>query len=145
MEEYVGSPARSCPTINTDSCRWDDWVPQDRLRKFTEENQELARNLKREMDSLRNQNKPTARLSTGTKRKGDGSSRGSEERGLAPAGKKRGRDFETEKVRTPGARASARLRKSSASCSNLVCFLILRGLLSLNHLVLTDVGRDIQL
>ncbi|KAF2724150.1 MRG-domain-containing protein [Polychaeton citri CBS 116435] len=32
---------------------WDDWVPQERLRKFTEENKELASNLKKDMDAQR--------------------------------------------------------------------------------------------
>jgi mortality factor 4-like protein 1 len=76
---------------------WDDWVPQDRLRKLTDENQELAKNLKKEMDVLRNQNRPAPKSIAG-KRRGDGSSRASEERGLAVSGKKRGRDFESERV-----------------------------------------------
>jgi hypothetical protein len=50
------------------------------------------------MDSLRNQ-KNTSRAAAITKRKGDSSARGSEERGIAGPGKKRGRDFETERVR----------------------------------------------
>jgi hypothetical protein len=50
------------------------------------------------MDSLRNQ-KNTLKAAVTTKRKGDASARGSEERGIAGPGKKRGRDFETERVR----------------------------------------------
>jgi hypothetical protein len=138
MEKYVSSSSQimecipsnaqieHCQrhTTTANDFRWDDWVPQDRLKKFSDENQELAKSLKREMDALRNQNKPSVRTSLGTKRKGDGSARGSEERGLAPAGKKRGRDFETEKVRTPAVRASARLSldRSVDPRSHLVCF-----------------------
>jgi hypothetical protein len=69
-------------------------VPQDRLRKLTEENQELARNLKKELEQLRNP-KPV-KPATSVKRKGDGSARGSEERIMGT--KKRGRDLDTERV-----------------------------------------------
>jgi len=86
--------------------RWDDWVPQDRLRKFTEENHELARNLKKEMDAQRRAAPKPA--STSTRRRPFGSdlnpassTRGSEERGsiaTAPPppsrGTKRGREYE---------------------------------------------------
>ena len=37
--------------------RWDDWVPQDRLRKLTDDNKELAANLKKD---LIQQSKPPA-------------------------------------------------------------------------------------
>ena len=73
-------------------------MPQDRLRKLTDENQELARNLKKEMDALRNQKSSSSKPASIVKRKGDSSTRGSEERGFAGPGKKRGRDFETERV-----------------------------------------------
>ena len=79
---------------------WDDWVPQDRIRKDTEEHRELAANLKAENDK---HHKP--KISTSAKKRAAGSdlssTRGSEER-LTPAmgrGQKRGRDFEIEKVR----------------------------------------------
>lgn len=82
---------------------WDDWVPQDRLRKFTEENKELAQDLKREMDDSRARAAPK---STSTKKKTAGSdfssARGSEERHsslpVTGRGSKRGRDTEIEKV-----------------------------------------------
>lgn len=81
---------------------WDDWVPQDRIRKFTEENKELAANLKAEMDRTLN---PPKTKAAAAKRKAAGSdlssARGSEER-LTPMtgrGQKRGRDYEIEKVR----------------------------------------------
>ena len=85
--------------------RWDDWVPQDRLRKLNDENRELAKNLKKEMDHLR-QRTATKATTASSKKKAAGSdlssTRGSEERNSSvPAtgrGQKRGRDFEIEKV-----------------------------------------------
>ena len=84
-------------------CSWDDWVPHDRLRKFTEENKELAQDLKREMDDSRARAAPK---SASTKKKTAGSdfssARGSEERHsslpVTGRGSKRGRDMEIEKV-----------------------------------------------
>ena len=82
---------------------WDDWVPQDRIRKNSEENKELATNLKLEMDKLL---KPAKATAPSSKKKAAGSdlssARGSEER-QTPAmgrGQKRGRDFDIEKVRS---------------------------------------------
>lgn len=88
---------------------WDDWVPQDRLRKFTEENKELAANLKKEMETL---NRAQTQKSTSQKKKkatgsdaAAGSVRGSEERHSSvaalsgPRGQKRAREIEIEKVR----------------------------------------------
>lgn len=85
-------------------CRWDDWVPQDRLRKFSEENKELAyslkQDLKREMDKTRAVPKSASRKKTAGS---DFSSiRGSEERNssvpVTGRGTKRGRDMDLEKV-----------------------------------------------
>ncbi|KAK5958637.1 Esa1p-associated factor [Knufia fluminis] len=81
---------------------WDDWVPQDRLRKNTEENRELAVNLRK---AATEQHAPrSAKPSTTAKgRKGQaseiGSGRGSEERtSSVPArGTKRARDNDIEK------------------------------------------------
>ena len=88
--------ANTCDTLGS----WDDWVPQDRIRKDTEEHRELAANLKAENDK---HHKP--KISTSAKKRAAGSdlssTRGSEER-LTPAtgrGQKRGRDYEIEKVR----------------------------------------------
>ncbi|RMY76921.1 hypothetical protein D0863_01653 [Hortaea werneckii] len=79
---------------------WDDWVPQERLRKFTDENKELASNLKKEMDAQRRATtgKP---LPASTKKRVYGSdaagssARGSEDRSSVapqpPKGTKRGR------------------------------------------------------
>ncbi|KAJ9663614.1 Esa1p-associated factor [Coniosporium apollinis] len=95
---------------------WDDWVPQDRLRKNTEENRELARNLKHDMDALRNLStkKPS---STSHKKKADfaSSARDSEERhssiavAAGPRGQKRGRDYQVESEETFLARPSVRI------------------------------------
>lgn len=84
--------------------RWDDWVPQERLRKLTDENRELAQNLKKDMDAQRraasgrpppppsNKKRPFGSDLTGS------SARGSEDRSSAapqfPRGTKRGRDVE---------------------------------------------------
>ena len=84
---------------------WDDWVPQDRLRKLNDENKELAKNLKKELDNLRQRAAPKT-VTASSKKKAAGSdlssARGSEERhSSVPAtgrGQKRGRDFEIEKV-----------------------------------------------
>ena len=85
--------------------RWDDWVPEDRLRKLTDDNKELAKNLKKEMDSLRQRAAPKATTASSKKKHAGSdlsSGRGSEERhSSVPAtsrGQKRGRDYEIEKV-----------------------------------------------
>jgi hypothetical protein len=88
-------------------CRWDDWVPQDRVRKFTPENQELARQLHGQMKALQGGSRGQK---AGTKKGGVrangsdfSSARGSEERHAsvaAPGGRgpRRQRDFEIEPV-----------------------------------------------
>ncbi|EME48859.1 hypothetical protein DOTSEDRAFT_67801 [Dothistroma septosporum NZE10] len=98
---------------------WDDWVPQERVRKLTDENKELAQNLKKDMDAQRRaqSGKPP---STSTKKRpfgsdltGGSSARGSEDRSsvapMPPRGTKRGRDIEgidkeEEFVRRPAVR-----------------------------------------
>jgi len=83
--------------------RWDDWVPQDRVRKFTDENKELAAQLHNQMKALTRQAKP-ARGARGGKPNGSeiGSGRGSEERNtsFAPNSRRGGRqkDYEMEVV-----------------------------------------------
>ncbi|KAJ9639696.1 Esa1p-associated factor [Knufia peltigerae] len=82
---------------------WDDWVPQDRLRKLTDDNRELAANLRREATAAVTKAPPK---STGKTRRGQGSEfgsgRGSEERtSSVPAGgrgTKRARDNDIEKM-----------------------------------------------
>jgi mortality factor 4-like protein 1 len=78
---------------------WDDWVLEDRLRKHTEDNRELANNLRREAEaSFRLKNtKVTAKKRAGSDRD---SVRDSEERGASVPGRgtKRARDSEIEKV-----------------------------------------------
>jgi hypothetical protein len=87
------------------SRRWDDWVPQERLRKLTEENKELASNLRKDHDAQRRAatGKPPApstvkRRPYGSELTGS-SARGSEDRSSAvpaapPRGTKRGREIE---------------------------------------------------
>ncbi|OAL34291.1 hypothetical protein AYO20_06344 [Fonsecaea nubica] len=80
---------------------WDDWVPQDRLRKPTEDNRELAANLRHQATL-----KANPKMASKTRRgQGSeiGSGRGSEERtSSVPAaggrGSKRARDNDLEKV-----------------------------------------------
>ena len=74
---------------------------RERIRKFTEENKDLARNLKKELDAVR---KPAASKAVGNnKRKAgsDNSSRDSEERqaSVPATGRgKRGKDYDLDKV-----------------------------------------------
>lgn len=84
---------------------WDDWVPQDRVRKFTEENKQLASQLHEQMKAL--QGKPSSTKSAKPKGRIAGSdfssARGSEERSSMAApgggrGPRRGRDFDLEQV-----------------------------------------------
>jgi hypothetical protein len=79
---------------------WDDWVPEDRLRKLTPENRDLANNLRHEM--LAAQRAATKQVAA-SKKKPQGSTRGSEERQMSvqatgPRGQKRMRDNDLEKV-----------------------------------------------
>ncbi|ELR02578.1 Esa1p-associated factor [Pseudogymnoascus destructans] len=68
---------------------WDDWVPQDRVRKFTEENKQLAAQLHEQMKALQGKPAPSASKSAKTKGRANGSdfssARGSEERGSMAA------------------------------------------------------------
>jgi hypothetical protein len=102
------------------SASWDDWVPEDRLRKLTPENRELANNLRHEMllaqRAIRVQPPPS-------KKKAQSSARGSEERqtsvsAAAPRGLKRTRDQELEKVSPHVCICPARLWRKfcAASC-----------------------------
>ncbi len=89
---------------------WDDWVPQDRVRKFTDENKDLAAQLLAQFKML--QSGKTAKQSakktgpaTSSRPNGSdmSSARGSEERTAAAAattgrGPRRARDYELEQV-----------------------------------------------
>lgn len=74
-------------------------MPQDRLRKFTEENRELATTLRREAEAALRQKstKPSVKKRGGSDRS---SARGSEERQTSVPGRgtKRARDNDVEKV-----------------------------------------------
>lgn len=81
---------------------WDDWVPADRIRKFTDENKELAAQLHAQVKNLSQKNAKQPKK--GTRANGSDSARGSEERGSgiaaqAPRGPRRTRDYELEQVR----------------------------------------------
>jgi mortality factor 4-like protein 1 len=93
---------------------WDDWVPQDRVRKFTQENKELAANLVAQMKMLQSGKsakqsaKKAGVASAGGRGVANGSdmssARGSEERTAGAAttsgrGPRRTRDYELEQVR----------------------------------------------
>ncbi|OBT50081.1 hypothetical protein VE04_09668, partial [Pseudogymnoascus sp. 24MN13] len=52
---------------------WDDWVPQDRVRKFTEENKQLAAQLHEQMKALQGKPAPSASKSAKTKGRANGS------------------------------------------------------------------------
>jgi mortality factor 4-like protein 1 len=90
------------------STSWDDWVPQDRVRKFTDENKELAAQLHAQMKALQQKSTPSAAKSAtrkGGRANGSdfSSARGSEERHLSTAaptgrGPRRNRDYDLEHV-----------------------------------------------
>lgn len=81
---------------------WDDWVSQDRLRKLSDENKQLAASLRGELDALRFRLQPRHLPKKKAVDSDLSSTRGSEDRQLSVAatgrGQKRGRDFEIEKV-----------------------------------------------
>ncbi|CAG7953962.1 unnamed protein product [Penicillium salamii] len=89
---------------------WDDWVLEDRLRKHTEDNRELANNLRREAEaSYRLKNtKASAKKRGGSDRD---SVRDSEERGASVPGRgtKRARDNDIEKEESFNTRPSVRI------------------------------------
>lgn len=89
---------------------WDDWVPQDRVRKFTDENKELAAQLHNQMKMLQ-QKAPKSVGGKGQGKRGANgsdfsSARGSEERTGSVAaqtgrgGARRNRDYDLEHVST---------------------------------------------
>lgn len=92
------------------SCRWDDWVMEDRLRKNTEENNELAADLFREARTQRDVEARAKKVSSSSAKRRSGGTLGSERPSYrdsedgsssiaAPArGTKRGRDYDIEKA-----------------------------------------------
>ena len=80
--------------------RWDDWVEEDRLRKLTQENRELANSLRH---AVLEQQRAARAQAVPAKKKAQTSTRGSEERqtpaqAAPPRGQKRMRDQDLEKV-----------------------------------------------
>jgi mortality factor 4-like protein 1 len=92
------------PPDHVTNLQWDDWVPQDRVRKFTEENKELAAQLHTQMKAIQQAKGPKSAKKGGKPNGSDFSSqRGSEERHTSAAaqggrGPRRGRDYELEPV-----------------------------------------------
>ncbi|KAH7399051.1 MRG-domain-containing protein [Phaeosphaeria sp. MPI-PUGE-AT-0046c] len=90
---------------------WDDWVPEDRLRKLSPENRELANNLRHEVIAAQ---RAARAQPPPPKKKAQGSARGSEERqtsvsAAAPRGQKRMRDNDLEKEETFQAKRAVRI------------------------------------
>lgn len=87
---------------------WDDWVPQDRVRKFTDENRELATQLAQQSKALhasKSSTKPPKGKGASGRATGSdlSSARGSEERTAGTTtqsgrGPRRARDYELETV-----------------------------------------------
>lgn len=106
---------------------WDDWVPQDRLRKLNDENRELANSLKKELEAMRRGSQTQKAAPTSHKKKPEvGSTRGSEGRetpvqsSTSMAGRKRGRDFEVEREEAFRTRPAIRLHMPDRLKSLLV-------------------------
>jgi hypothetical protein len=84
--------------------QWDDWVPQDRVRKFTDENKELAAQLQNQMKVLQQKAPKSGKKKGGANGSDFSSARGSEERTTSAAaqsgrgGQRRARDYENENV-----------------------------------------------
>ena len=122
LEYYTPVETHKTNSLET-TASWDDWVPQDRIRKNSDENKELAANLKSELDRM---TRPAKAAASSTKKKAPGSdlssTRGSEER-LTPAtgrGQKRVRDNEIEKVGPPSPkRISTRVKKPTEKFSSM--------------------------
>jgi len=104
LSRYSKTPT---PSNNVYKRSWDDWVPQDRVRKFTEENKELAAQLHNQMKALQTRGGPksTTKGRGGRANGSDFSSaRGSEERYASAAaqsgrgGARRHRDYDLEPV-----------------------------------------------
>jgi mortality factor 4-like protein 1 len=107
-------PSDFVPAISTSTClrtqkankrtsRWDEWVPQERLRELNTDNQELAKMLKKEVENMNKSSRPSNKLEAAHKKRA--SSALFSENSPAPGpisqivSKKRGRDIDTERVR----------------------------------------------
>ena len=114
--------------IHTNYASWDDWVPEDRLRKLNDENKALATHLRNQYIALQKPAKLS--MSAATKKKTAGSdlssTRGSEERHASlPAtgrGQKRGRDNDIEKasnsISLDQRRSSSRKRRKTSKAES---------------------------
>ncbi|KAJ5884483.1 Chromatin modification-related protein eaf3 [Penicillium tannophilum] len=92
---------------------WDDWVLEDRLRKWSDENRELAANIRREAEaSLRAKNVKPGSTTKKRAMSERSSVRDSEERGVSVSGRggnKRVRENDIEREETFQARPSIRI------------------------------------
>jgi mortality factor 4-like protein 1 len=82
--------------------QWDDWVLSDRIKKFTDENKDLAAALHTQMKSLQKGSKGPLKKKGGANGSDFSSARGSEERtaSVAQSGRRRAREFDVEDVST---------------------------------------------
>lgn len=107
LQEKDKEKALNIPANHVMGTSWDDWVPQDRVRKFTDENKELAAQLHNQMKLL--QQKAPKSVGKGQGKRGANgsdfsSARGSEERTGSVAatpgrgGPRRNRDYDLEHV-----------------------------------------------
>ncbi|OTA95192.1 hypothetical protein M434DRAFT_394086 [Hypoxylon sp. CO27-5] len=92
---------------------WDDWVSQDRIRKFTEDNKQLASQLQAQA-RMRTQGPKGSKKGVKTNGSEMSSARGSEERAAGSSsfggrGPRRGRDYELESEDVFHARPSIKL------------------------------------
>jgi mortality factor 4-like protein 1 len=83
--------------------RWDDWVGQDRIRKLTEENRQLAHQLHEQMKALQARPQPKSAKKKAANGSDLSSARGSEERTSANpqpgrGAQRRNRDYDLEPV-----------------------------------------------
>ncbi|KAJ5054286.1 uncharacterized protein L3040_000564 [Drepanopeziza brunnea f. sp. 'multigermtubi'] len=106
---YKGWKNTCWGSLADNSVYWDDWVLQDRIRKFTDENKEMAASMHNQMKQLRNPAPKTAAAKRGGGRANGSdfsSARGSEERHASVAtqgvrgGARRHRDYDLETQRT---------------------------------------------
>ncbi|KAJ5224060.1 hypothetical protein N7468_008602 [Penicillium chermesinum] len=85
---------------------WDDWVLEDRLRKWNEQNRELATNIRREAEAAQREKNNAKSASKKRAASDNDSVRGSEGPGSTSGRNKRSRDNEIETVEAFHARPS---------------------------------------
>lgn len=92
------TPKKKSSKSANGTSRWDDWVPQDRLRKLTEDNLQLAKDLRKEMTNMQDEARGKGSKKAAPKNiKAGESNRATSSPAPQANPKKRARDFETEK------------------------------------------------